>query len=221
MDKIDDRIKKISLFSTLTVETLAAVQRKAFYQTVQTGEVIFLEGEPCKAVYFILEGKVFVYHTSLDGREQVLVMATSGQSFNIVPPFQAATLNVASARAVTSGTLCGLHLHDFLALLQSHPDFSLALLRDFADRLSHLTGLVNKLALHSVRGRLAQFLLDQADQKQGTRNWTQDEMAEQLGSVRDVIGRTLREFIQLGLIRKERQKMVLLDRNGLEAEAKN
>jgi len=103
----------------------------------------------------------------------------------------------------------------------------LALLQDFADRLDHLTILVEDLSLRTVRGRLARFLLEHASTELGgtvgegevARRWTQDEIAAHLGTVRDTVGRTLRAFVDAGLVRMDRQRIVLLDREGLEAEA--
>jgi CRP-like cAMP-binding protein len=100
-------------------------------------------------------------------------------------------------------------------------------LKDFADRLDHLTNLVEDLSLRTVRGRLARFLLEHAppgpsgsiDAGGVTRRWTQDEIAAHLGTVRDMVGRTLRSFGDAGLIRMDRQRIVLLDREALEAEA--
>ncbi|MBE9471465.1 MAG: winged helix-turn-helix domain-containing protein, partial [Chloroflexi bacterium] len=52
-----------------------------------------------------------------------------------------------------------------------------------------------------------------------TQRWTQGEIAVHLGTVRDMVGRTLRAFADAGLIQMNRQRLVLLDREGLEAEA--
>jgi CRP/FNR family transcriptional regulator len=93
------------------------------------------------------------------------------------------------------------------------------ILRDFADRLAHLTDLVADLSLHSVRARLARFLLEQAAGGQITQRWTQDAIAAHLGTVRDMVGRSLRAFADAGLIRLARNRIVLLDREGLEKEA--
>lgn len=77
------------------------------------------------------------------------------------------------------------------------------------------------LALRSVRGRLARFLLQQADGAAVTQKWTQDEMAAHLGTVRDMIGRSLRALTDERMIRIDRGRVVLLDRAALEVEAQN
>jgi len=212
-------LQNIRLFASLSEATLAKIEQASVRRTFNPGEILLLEGEPGQAAYFILEGSVRVYRTSLDAREQVLALMEKGQSFNTVPVLQPEGVNHASVRAVTAGSMLCIRGEDFRRLLQACPDFSFAILQDFAARLADLTDLVEDLSLHSVRGRLARFLLDQADQGQLAPRWTQDEIASQLGTVRDMVGRTLRAFMDEGLIRKDRQRILLVDRDGLEAEA--
>jgi CRP/FNR family transcriptional regulator, cyclic AMP receptor protein len=181
--------------------------------------VIIVEGEPCEAAYFITEGRVEMYRTSLQGRQQVLARLGPGQAFNTVPLFQSDRLNRASAVAHTAVTLYVLLRQDFNRALRACPDLALFLLHDFADRLAHLTDLVEDLALRSVRGRLARFLLQQADGAASAQKWTQDEMAAHLGTVRDMIGRSLRALVDAHVIRLDRGRIVLLDRDALEIEA--
>jgi CRP-like cAMP-binding protein len=149
----------------------------------------------------------------------VLSQLGPGRSFNTVPLFQPQGVNHATAQAVDTAVLYAIPKEDLLRLVTTSPDLALALLRDFADRLDHLTDLVEDLSLRTVRGRLARFLLQQAETGTVTRHWTQAEMAARLGTVREMIGRTLRSFADAGLIRFDRQRIELLDREGLEAEA--
>ena len=72
-----------------------------------------------------------------------------------------------------------------------------------------------------MRGRLARFLLQQADERQITQRWTQDEIAAHLGTVRDMVGRSLRSLTDAGMIRLDRGRIVLLDRDALEIEAES
>jgi CRP/FNR family cyclic AMP-dependent transcriptional regulator len=187
--------------------------------TYEPGEVIIFEGDPCRAAYFIAEGQVRVYRLSPGGREQVLARLGPGQGFNTVPPFQAGGVNHATVDALTPVTIYVIAADDLRRLVSRFPEMALALLQDFADRLDHLTDLVEDLALRTVRGRLARFLLEHVNERKVVRRWTQDEIATHLGTVRDMVGRTLRTFADAGLVRMDRQRIVLLDREGLEAEA--
>lgn len=212
-------LRQIPFLADCSDGTLSRVASVAIRRAYAPGETIIVEGDPCRAVYFIVAGQVRVYRLSLNGREQVLVRLGPGQAFNTVPPFQSQGVNHANAQALTSVTLYAITSEDFLHLVGECPELALAFLRDFASRLDHLTNLVEDLSLRTVRGRMARFLLKRADAGQVTRRWTQEEIATYVGTVRDVVGRTFRAFADEGLLRVDRQRIVLLDRAGLEAEA--
>jgi CRP/FNR family transcriptional regulator len=205
--------------SNLSDGALARMARVATRHVYAPGETIIMEGVRCQAAYFIVEGQVRIYRLSFSGREQVLARLGPGQAFNTVPPFQPEGLNHANAQAITPATVYAMARDEFLRLVGECPELALAILRDFAHRLDHLTNLVEDLSLRTVRGRLARFLLERAEASEVTRSWTQEEIATYMGTVRDVVGRTLRAFADAGLLRMERQRIVLLDREGLETEA--
>jgi len=219
MEPTGDALRHISLFAGLSDDALARVASRAIRRTYASGEIVIFEGDPCQAAYFVARGRVRVYRLSPGGREQVLARLGPGQAFNTVPPFQPHGVNHATAEALTEVTLYAIACEDFRRLVGECAELALAILQDFADRLDHLTDLVEDLSLRTVRGRLARFLLQRADAGQVTRRWTQEEIAAHLGTVRDMVGRTLRAFADAGLVRIERQRIVLLDRDGLEAEA--
>jgi CRP/FNR family cyclic AMP-dependent transcriptional regulator len=219
MEHTADVLSRIPLFAQLSAETLARLAQVARPRRCEPGELILLEGAPCQAGFVVAAGQVRVYRVSAAGREQVLVLLGAGEAFNTVPLFQEHGVNHASAEAVTPATLYVFPRDDLRRLAAECPDLALTLLQDFADKLDHLTDLVEDLALRTVRGRLARFLLQNAEQGQVARSWTQDEIAAQLGTVRDMVGRTLRAFADAGLLRLDRQRIVLLDREGLQREA--
>jgi CRP-like cAMP-binding protein len=219
MESTAHALRRMSLFAGLSDDALARVASVAIRRAYASGETVIFEGDPCQAAYFIAQGQMRVYRLSPAGRQQVLAQLGPGQTFNTVPPFQPHGVNHATAEALTPVTLYAILCQDFRRLVGECPELALAILQDFAERLDHLTDLVEDLSLHTVRGRLARFLLEHAEAGQVTRRWTQEEIAAHLGTVRDMVGRTLRAFADAGLLRIERQRIVLLDRQGLEAEA--
>lgn len=215
-----ESLQQIALFAKLSEATLRQLAEVTVQRKYAPEEIILFEGDPCKMVCWVVSGVVRVYRISPEGREQVLAQLEKGQSFNTVSPLRPEGTNQASARTLTDTVLCILQKDDYLRLIKTCPDLAYVVLEDFAERLDHMTDLVENLALHSVRGRLARFLLNQAkDEDRITRGWTQDEIAAHLGTVRDMVGRALRSFIDAGLVRKERNRLVLIDREGLENEA--
>jgi CRP/FNR family cyclic AMP-dependent transcriptional regulator len=212
-------LRGFSLFAGLSDDALDRIARVSCARTYAPGEIIIFEGDPCEAVYFVVAGQVRVYRLSAGGREQVLARLGPGQTFNTVPPFKPAGVNHATVEALAPTDVCVITCKDFRRLVGECRELAVAILEDFAGRLDHLTSLVEDLSLRTVRGRLARFLLEHAGSGGVTRRWTQEEIAAHLGTVRDMVGRTLRAFVDAGLIQMERQRIVLLDRKGLEAEA--
>ena len=167
---------------------------------------------------FIISGSVQVYHLAKEGREQIMTNLLPGAHFNTVPAVDTNFKLRASARSLGKTKLLRISIEKYRLLLKTRADLAYHVLTDFAHRLDHLTVLVERLSLHSIRGRLASFLIDQANSSDELNLWTHEEIAAHLGTVRDVVGRTLRSFMDAGLIRREGSKFVLLDRAALEEE---
>ncbi len=108
------------------------------------------------------------------------------------------------------------------AITLRHPDLAWALIESLARRARFLVASVQNLAMRDVRGRLAKLLLEQAEAVERGETpvpLTQEEMANRLGTVREVVGRTLRALAADGIIAMERQHIVVVDRTQLAKDA--
>lgn len=213
-------IQDFTIFSALSTPTQAGIAQAALLREFIAGAMVQLQGDPCEFVGFVHTGSAVIFRMAERGSEQVLSVITPGMHFNTVPAIDPDHALRACIRAIAPLSLLLIPTADFVKLLIAHADLAYLILVDFAHRLDHLIGLVDDLSLHSVRGRLARFLLDQAQGDQVAKTWTQDEIASHLGTVRDVVGRTLRAFIESGLVERQDGKLVLLDRSRLEEETK-
>ena len=211
-------LSKLSFFSRLDDNALSGIAPYITERTFSPGQVILLEGEPCQVVYFIAQGVVRTHRLSSEGREQVLAYLGPGEPFNLVPALDGRP-NLASVDAVTDTTLYTIPCEHFQRVMREHHEVALAVMKRLAAEVRRLSDMVEDLALHTVRTRLARFLLAQAEGAQPPKRWTQEEIATYIGTVRDVVGRTLRTFANDGLIRRERGRLVVVDRAGLEREA--
>jgi CRP-like cAMP-binding protein len=127
-------------------------------------------------------------------------------------------------QTLTDATLLAFPAEPVHALMAREPAFTLALLTDLAARQRRLVGLVDELALHTVQGRLAKLLLSRAEAAERgipVPPLTQADMATQLGTVREMVSRTLRTFEGLGLIEIKQGQIVVKDRAGLEEKAED
>ncbi len=219
MEETRATLRHIPLFAALPDATLARLAAAAVRRTYRPGEIVIIERDPFRAIYIIAAGQVRVFRTSPAGREQVLAHLGPGRSFNTVPLFLPHSVNHATVQAITPTVLYAISRTDMLRQVNECPALALALLNSLASRLDHLVSLVEDLSLRTVRGRLARFLLEQAEAGTVTRRWTQEEIASQLGTVRDMVGRTLRAFAAAGMVRLDRQRIVILDQAQLEAES--
>jgi len=205
--------------TNLSPATRQAIAQRAFRQNIPEGQSFVLEGSPAEFGYFLVSGQVRVLRMSEDGRLQVLGRFGRGAPLNIISLLAEDRINRASIEALTPLETLVLRADDFDHLLKHCLDFSNLLLQIFAQRMSGITDLAASLSLYSVRARLAHFLMELADLPETAGGWTQDEIAAQIGTVRDVVGRLLRDFEAQGLIRRDRQHLTLLDRAGLRAVA--
>ncbi|RJQ44908.1 MAG: Crp/Fnr family transcriptional regulator [Anaerolineaceae bacterium] len=204
--------------NSLSAEVKTFLETRLIRKKIAKSEQFLWEGDAVEKVFFIIRGYVKVFHFSGDGREQILAVLKSGQFVNTVSALRQEQGNHANGTALTDGELGMLDATDFLSAIRNFPDFALLLLHDYADKLDHLTQLVEELSLFSTRQRLIRFLLKNGEEGQTVRGWTQEEIAAQVGTVRDVISRLLGLFAREGLIRIERQRIIILDEERLQSE---
>jgi CRP/FNR family transcriptional regulator, cyclic AMP receptor protein len=212
-------LEKHPLFAGLDRRAIQDVAEHMARRTAHRGEQIVMEGDPSDSAYFIARGHVRVYRLAPNGREQALMDLGPGQVFNLVAAVDGLPAP-SSAAARADAELYWLSRESLAGLMDRHPTIAQAALRDFAGRLRQLTGLVEELALHTVAERLARLLLRMSDPQQAPpERFTQQELANQLGTVREVVSRTLRDFEKDGLIRFDRHRIILADRERLSALA--
>ena len=192
------------------VRDLAAVMEQ---RSFRPGQYIVFEDDPQHGLFVILEGRVRLARTAPEGREQVLAVVGPGELFNVVPLVDAGPAP-ATARAMAP-TRC-LHLPAAMLppLLAAHSDVALVLLRDLAAQVRDLAVLLEDLAFRTVRTRLARILLHEA--ADGTAALTHQELAARAGTVREIVGRTLRQMADEGLVELSRGNVVVLDVAGLQ-----
>jgi len=211
-------LARLPLFAGLDDDALREIAPHIHARAFSPGQVIVLEGEPCRAVYFVARGVVRICRHSPQGREHVLAYRGPDEPFGLVPVLDGGP-SPATVEAVTDTTLYTIPCERFRRIVGEHAEVARAVLERLAAEVRRLSDMVEGLALYTVRTRLARFLLAQAEGPQPSRRWTQEEIAARIGTVREMVGRTLRAFAAEGLIRRERGRVVVVDREGLEREA--
>lgn len=212
MSPLADFLRSVPYFTGLSAEEIDQIGDQVLERSFTKGEVLFLEGGPCQGLYLVKSGRIRVFKSSPEGREQVLLIARAGDSFNDVPVFDDGP-NPASASALEPSTVYLIPKATLLSLIADCPA-ALAIINLLAARLRHLTMVVEDLSFRSVLSRLAKTLLDLAVVERGPSpipRLTQDEMAARVGSVRDVIGRALKALEKTGAIKIDGQRILVTD----------
>jgi len=223
-----ETLRRVALFANLSEVELDFIARRAVPQRRDAAEMIFSEGEPCHGLFVIQSGQVKIFKTSADGREQVLLIAGPGGTVAELPVFDGGPYP-ASASAVTESTLLEVRKDDVRQLCLEHPEVALKLLRVVGARLRRLVAMIEELSFTTVRQRLAALLVREAearghDTPRGVEfdlPWTHQELAAQIGTVRELVSRNLSRLQSTGVIHIEGRKVLVTDRNSLEVEAQS
>jgi CRP-like cAMP-binding protein len=216
-----ERLTQLTAFREAPVDvvtTLAAIASEVRYAT---GQVLFLEGSAPRGWYIVLEGRVRVVRGS-DDRQHVIHTEVAGGTLAEVPLF-ADGPHPATAIAAEP-TVCALLPRDALhRAIQYNPAVSFLLLRSLALRVRRLVDRLDQRSAQPVQARLAEYLLAlRSSPRDGTISlgMTQHALAEELGTVREVVARELAALCRDGCIgARGGGRYMVLDREALRRTA--
>ena len=214
-------LSRVPLFADLSEEELHALAHRTVKQYAKSGEIIFNEGDPCQGFYVVEGGEVKIFKTAASGREQVLTVDRAGSSVAEIPVFDGGPYP-ASAVANVDTTLLFVSKRDFRTLVLEHPDVGLKVLKNVGGRLRRLVALIEELSFTTVRSRLVMLLVRLAREEgkhtgRGTEMMlpTNQEIASQIGTVRELVSRNLGRLQAEGLIRMDGKLVIVADLDAL------
>lgn len=215
---------KTALLSGLSPSELQTLAARTVRKLFTSGELLFSEGEPCNGLHIIASGKIRIFKTSMNGREQVLAVNVPGESVAELPVFDGGPFP-ASAIAIENTEIAFISRRDFQAYCMEHPEVALKVLVVVGARLRRLVGIIEELSFTTIRQRLISALVKLA-QSQGNKTErgiefqlpsTHQELANQLGTVRELISRNLMRLQAEGLLDVDARQIVVKDLKGLSA----
>jgi CRP/FNR family transcriptional regulator, cyclic AMP receptor protein len=194
-------LKKIPLLSKLPDEALNALAAKAKSVKFPKQAIIITEGDETSSLYIILSGKVRVFSSDEKSKEVTLIIQESGSYFGELALLGDEPRS-ASVEALEK-TACGIiSKDDFKYWLASHPDVAIGLLRVLAKKIRQLTEKVKQMALSNVYERTIKVLQDMATQEGDIfvihNRPTQQELANMVGSSREMINKIMKELTKGG-----------------------
>jgi len=224
-NSVSATLSRVPIFSGLSDNELTFLSQRAVLRGFQSGEIVFNEGQPCIRLYVVQSGHVRIFKTSVNGREQVLNIDGPGSSVAELPVFDGGNYP-ASVAAVDEATLLFVSKQDFQSLCLTHPEVALKVLRVVGARLRRLVGIIEELSFTTVRHRLAAFLLRSA-QREGRQTpagteillpANNQELASQIGTVRELVSRNLSRLQAAGLIQIDGRTVLISNLKALETE---
>lgn len=201
-------------FSGFDEEILKKLAQGTRLVAFDEGEALFFEGEACNGLYILHAGTIKLFKISTTGREFILRVLDAGTSFNEVPVFDGG-LNPVNASALEASQVWIVDKKVIQSVLSEQPDLYPAIIQRLAANLRMLVQLLEDLAFFQVTQRLARLLLQESMRPDRLKNIKQDELAARLGTVREVVSRSLKELENCGAIRVERRQIHILDMDRL------
>lgn len=203
-------LKQTELFRDLDDEVLRELADHAIEKRLDRDEILFLIGEEAAGLFVIAEGSVRAFRTAPDGREQVIHVERAVTTIAEVPVFDNGTYP-STVAAEESTTVYFLGKKEVRKLCLKHPQIALAATELLAKRLRRCAKLVEALSLREVAQRLANFLYGEAlaggkqtvDGLRFKQKLTHNQLAARIGTVREVVTRSL--------YRLQEQKLIIVE----------
>jgi CRP-like cAMP-binding protein len=196
-------------FDDLPDEMLMEIARHMQLREFERGEVLFWEGDSYTSLHIIEEGSVKLYRISSQGRQYIIRVLQEGDTCNEVPAFDGGT-NPVNVEALEKSKVWVIEGERLRVLVKSHPDFALKVMSNFGKNLRGLVRMVSEMAFYQVTNRLARLISELPDEEPRP-HLTQEQLAAQLGTVREVVGRSLKELERSGAIRIEDRRIYIAD----------
>ena len=215
-----DALRRCGLFGAADDAAIEALVHTLRVRRFRKGETIFHQGDPGDALFVVDSGSVKVVLPSDEGAEPAIVAILGpGEFFGELAILDGAAHSATIVAVEATETLV-LHRDAFLSLIDSDSGLRRALLASLATEIRRLTGHVEDLHFLDLPGRLASRILRLAESagvptadRSVRISWpyTQSELAGMIGGSRQSVNRLLADLTDQGLVRLERDHLVVVD----------
>jgi len=205
-------IRELPLFSELTIEELRQIMRHSAIRHYARGEFIFMEGDPYRGFFVVLKGRVKVFKTNREGKEQIVHLLGPREIFAETPLFVGGPYPV-DAMALEATILLSIGKAGYLDLLRGNSDLCLRMLGSFARRLREMAMRLEEISLKEVTPRLARYLLEEADKSPSAHTIeltvSKATLAAFLGTIPETLSRSFRQLENSGAIAVEGKRVII------------
>ena len=215
---IEEVLRRFPALAAVPTPALEQALATAQLRTVPDGTALFEPGSPCRGFPLVLSGTVRVTKVSPEGREVLLYTVKPGESCLLSSGCLLGGLDY-QAYGIAKGDVRLLVLPPatFNRLVSESKPFRDYVFSLFSERLAALMELVEAVTFQRLDRRLAALLLAHGNPVR----MTQQSLADEIGSVREIIGRLLRSFEEHGWVSLGRERIEILDEPALRAIAQS
>lgn len=207
-----ERIKVLrgnEYFDDLPETMLAEISAHMQLREYQRGDVLFWEGDPCDGLYIVKQGSAKIFRLSPQGRQYIVRILQEKDTFSEVPAFDGA-LNPVNVEALENCRVWVIDDKILRGLVSTHPQFAQKVLVNFGRMLRGMVHKVSEMAFYQVTYRLARLIAEMSEEKSVPQ--TQEQLAARLGTVREVVARSLKELERSGAIKIEGRRIQIADK---------
>lgn len=181
--------------------------------TVPAGTILFDDGDESDKLALVISGSIRVYKRSTTGREVSLYRVNQNNLCIVtLSCLLGCDTYPATAQAEEDTTLIALPRLLFLSLVAGDESFRLTIFNQFAQRVTGLMQLVDEITFNKLDQRLATLLLSHGP----VIRQSHQAIADELGSVREIISRILKQFEKNGWVRLSREQVEILEPQAIE-----
>ena len=211
--KFEERIKTLrgnQYFDELPDNLLKEISEHMNLREYPRGDVLFWEGDPANGMYIMEHGSAKIFRTSPQGRQYIVRILQERDTFTEVPAFDGGMhpVNVEALETCRVWEIDGEMLRELVNL---YPAFAQKIIRNYSQMLRGMVRMVSEMAFYQVTHRLAR-LIENMPQDKSAPHWTQEQLAAQLGTVREVVARSLKELERSGAIKMEDRRILIADK---------
>ena len=202
-----DLIRRVPLFSRLDDDQMTRLTEICSRKSCKMGTVLFREKEPGDVFYIVVSGSVKIFTSNPSGEEKILSVFGAGESFGELSLIDGQPRS-ASAQTVEDSVLLSIRGDDFLNLLRTYPDMSLAIMKELCRRLRETNEHVYDLTFVDARTRVLKNLISFAN-KNGVREGNiihvkiplnYDEISRMAGVAKAVLMDVIRDLQRIRLL---------------------
>jgi len=216
-------LRRFPLFAGLNEKELREINSIASLVWAGKGHILFSDSEEALGLYVLISGKVKLHKVSHEGKEQILDVICSPESFGEASlflkgshPFYAETLNDCQLLFFTK--------KDFLRLIKKISRLNGNVTVALSLYVKRYASLIEALFLKAVSSRIAKYLIDLSfKQSKEAKNpdvveidLNRSQLASRLGTVRETLSKNLLKMKAMGIIEVKRNRILILDRKALE-----